>query len=82
VSLDDATPTEYFGADAQVWDSPDGRSLQLTPAQGQRAAAFGWWLNTDKCPIIFGAEVEHRSGCASTRGRDCTCGYLNQWKAS
>lgn len=57
MSLDDECPTQYFGPDAQVWDSPDGRSLQLSPAQGERAASHGWWLNTDKLPIVFGPEV-------------------------
>jgi len=38
-------------------------------------------LNDYSVDPAYAALFEHRSGCSSTRGRDCTCEYLGQWDA-
>lgn len=35
--------------------------------------------NIQISPMYEALFITHRAGCASTRGRDCTCEYLAQW---
>lgn len=81
MSLDDETPTQYFGADAEVWTSPDGRTLQLSPTEsakfGPGLTKFGW-TRSDREPLAIGPEI-HRSGCSHSRTGKCLCDYLAQW---
>jgi hypothetical protein len=82
MSLDDENPTQYFGADAQVWKSKDGRTLQLSPAgaehHAERLAKHGW-IHSGQEPLVFGPDTGHRPGCAFGRTARCTCTYLAQW---
>jgi hypothetical protein len=85
MSLDDETPTQYFGPDAQVWKSPDGRVLQLSPAGAEHHAeqlAKHGWIHSGQEPLVFGPDAPdtgHRPGCAFGRTPRCTCTYLAQW---
>jgi hypothetical protein len=85
MSRDDECSTEYFGPGAEVWDSPDGRTLQMSPAQvGYRRTKLlehGWIRNREKKPLVLGGTV-HRKGCSFARSARCTCAYLAQWDRS
>lgn len=68
--------------DAQMLGAKDdaGVSLQdlLDEANGVRVIA----LDNITVDPVYAALFEHRSGCASSRGRDCNCEYLAQWDAA
>ena len=72
MSLDDEHPTQYFGPDAEVWVSPDGRTVQLSPAEANRYrdsfAQVGWRKSAAK-PLVFGENTvtwEHPNGTTYT----------------
>jgi hypothetical protein len=57
------------------WD--DGLSLQnlLDEANGVKVIS----LDDLSVDPVYEDLFVHRAGCASSRGRDCTCEYLAQW---
>lgn len=74
MSLDDETPTEYFGPDARNWIHPvTGKSFRLSPADYERA-------EERKAQYFAGQEnKDHRTGCPIERTGRCACEYLSQW---
>lgn len=74
MSLDDETPTQYFGPDGRNWVHPvTGKMIRLSPTDYDRA-------EQRKAEWFAGQEnKDHRSGCPIERTGRCSCDYLAQW---
>ncbi len=60
MSLDDESPTQYYGADAEVWRRPDGTTIQLNPARILHLRGrleYDGWILTAREPLVFGPDA-------------------------
>lgn len=74
MSLDDASPTEYFGPDAMSWVHPvTGKQHSLSPAEYARAEA------AKERHFQELESVGHNGRCSVERTGRCICEYLAQW---
>lgn len=74
MSLDDASPTEYFGPDAVSWVHPvTGKQHSLSPAEYERAEA------AKERHFQELESVGHNGRCSVERTGRCICEYLAQW---
>jgi hypothetical protein len=77
MSLDDLSPTEYFGPDAMNWVHPvTGKQHSLSPAAYAEA-------ERSKEAYFHALESrEHAPRCSIERTGRCICEYLSQWETA
>ena len=92
MSLDDETPTQYFGPGA-VEVTIHGKQVRMTQQKYYRLTEKPGALTDEEmlnakidelslADILAEANKQHRAGCASSRHRPCTCDYLAQWDSA
>lgn len=90
MSLDDHTPTEYFGPGVRRVGLPGGGYLQIPAEHFEKMVASGTVIalspEEELADILELANTNtrdtdtgHRQGCAFGRTARCTCTYITQW---
>lgn len=81
MSLDDESPTQYFGPDAVTFTAlgTGGRTVTITMTQGRARHLIAEGVPAHKFTGLIEEPAGHTPGCANARTGKCLCTYLAQW---